>query len=213
MWCKKVKTSGKGKANIVNTAFAWQFTWDCKFEGKCSIYYLCPWFNRGVHFFCTKLVKSKFGSNQIFRAVFAASGSEGLQVLFSGTGFLCCQGSPLFLTGYCHLLGVGVKPVSSLVGLPTEKGEGGIVEVFPSITCVTIVYTWKRFLKRTCKFLDFTLFTGFAHVKARPPFLFCVTQLLWWQFCSPEHQGGIRITFSTPITGVWWESGQTGAVA
>ena len=50
-------------------------------------------------FFCTKLVKSKFGSNQIFRALFAASGSEGLQVLFSGTGFVCCQGSPLFLTG------------------------------------------------------------------------------------------------------------------
>ena len=96
---QKVKTSGKGKAKMVNTAFAWQFTWGCKFEGKCSIYYLCPWFNRGVHFFCTKPVKSKVGSNQIFCAVFAASGSEGLQVLFSGTGFVCCQGSPLFLTG------------------------------------------------------------------------------------------------------------------
>lgn len=89
MWCKKVKTSGKGKGKILNTAFAWQFTWDCKFEGKCSIYYLCP----------TKPVKSKFGSNQIFRAVFAVSGSEGLRVLFSGTGFVWCQGSPLFLTG------------------------------------------------------------------------------------------------------------------
>ena len=48
---------------MVSTAFAWQFTWGCKFEGKCSIYYLCPWFNRGVHFFCIKPVKSKFGSN------------------------------------------------------------------------------------------------------------------------------------------------------
>ena len=95
MWCKKLKTSGKWKAKMVNTAFAWQSTWGCKFEVKCSIYYFFPWFNRGVHFFCTKLVKSKFGSNQIFRAVFAASGSEGLQVLFSGAGFVCCQGSPL----------------------------------------------------------------------------------------------------------------------
>ena len=121
--------------------------------------------------------------------MFAASGSEGLQVLFSGTGFLCCQGSPLFLTGYCHLLGVGVKPVSSLVGLPTENGEGSIVEVFPSITCVTIVRTWKRFLKRTCKFLDFTLLTGFAHVKGRPPLLFLcdtVTLMTILLCCTPK---------------------------
>ena len=84
MWSKKVKTSGKWKAKMVNTAFAWQFTWGFEFEGKCSIYYLCPWFNRGVHFFCTKLVKSKFGSNQIFRALFAASGSEGLHFCLVG---------------------------------------------------------------------------------------------------------------------------------
>ena len=84
---------------------------------------------------------------------------------------------------------MGVKPVSSLVGLPTENGEGSIVEVFPSITCVTIVRTWKRFLKRTCKFLDFTLLTGFAHVKARPPLLFLcdtVTLMAILLCCTPR---------------------------
>ena len=84
---------------------------------------------------------------------------------------------------------MGVKPVSSLVGLPTENGEGSIFEVFPSITCVTIVRTWKRFLKRTCKFLDFTLLTGFAHVKARPPLLFLcdtVTLMAILRCCTPR---------------------------
>ena len=121
--------------------------------------------------------------------MFAASGWEGMRVLFSGAGFVCCPGFPLFLTGWYHLLGVGVKPVSSLVGLPTENGEGSIVEVFPSITCLTIVRTWKRFLKRTCKFLDFTLLTGFAHVKARPPLLFLcdtVTLMAILLCCTPR---------------------------
>ena len=213
MWCKKVKTSGKWKAKKLNNAFAWQFTWGCKFEGKCSIYYLCPWFNRCVHFFCTKLVKSKFGSNQIFRAVFAASGSDGLQVLFSGTGFVCCQGSPFFPHWLVSSPRCGSQTSQQSCWSSYTENEGSIVEVFPSITCVTIVRTWKRFLKRTCKFFDFTLFTGFAHVKARPPLLFCVIQLLWWQFCSATHQGRIRIAFSTPIAGVWWEAGQTGAGA
>ena len=61
--------------------------------------------------------------------------------------------------------------------------------------------------------IDFTLFTGFAQVKAKPPLIFCVIQLLWWQFFSAAHHGGIRIAFSTPMTDVWWESGQTGAGA
>ena len=69
------------------------------------------------------------------------------------------------------------------------ENEGSIVEVFPSITCVTIVRTWKRFLTRTCKFLDFTLFTGFAHVKARPPLLFLcdtVTLMAILLCCTPR---------------------------
>ena len=69
------------------------------------------------------------------------------------------------------------------------ENEGSIVEVFPSITCVTIVRTWKRFLKRTCKFLDFTLLTGFAHVKARPPLLFLcdtVTLMAILLCCTPR---------------------------
>ena len=31
IWCKKVQTRSKPKANMVNTAFACQFTWGCKF--------------------------------------------------------------------------------------------------------------------------------------------------------------------------------------
>ena len=52
-----------------------------------------------------------------------------------------------------------------------------------------IVRTWKRFLKRTCKFLDFTLLTGFAHVKARPPLLFLcdtVTLMAILLCCTPR---------------------------
>ena len=56
------------------TAFAWQFTWGCKFEGKCSIYYLCPCFNRSVHFFApnlqrVNLVQIKFFVRCLLRAV------------------------------------------------------------------------------------------------------------------------------------------------
>ena len=38
---KKCKLRSKSKAKMVNTAFACQFTWGCKFEGKCGIYHLC----------------------------------------------------------------------------------------------------------------------------------------------------------------------------
>ena len=34
---------------VVNTTFAYQFTWHCKFVGKCSICHLCPWFNLSLH--------------------------------------------------------------------------------------------------------------------------------------------------------------------
>ena len=40
---------------MVNTAFACQFTWGCKFEGKCGIYHLCLLFNLSLHFFAPDL--------------------------------------------------------------------------------------------------------------------------------------------------------------
>ena len=66
---QKVQTRRKLKAKMVNTAFACQFTWGCKFQGKCGIYHLCPLFNLSLHFLCTKFALSKFSVNPIFRAV------------------------------------------------------------------------------------------------------------------------------------------------
>ena len=40
--CKKVQTRWKSNPKMVNTAFAYQFTWGCKFEGKRGIYHLYP---------------------------------------------------------------------------------------------------------------------------------------------------------------------------
>ena len=50
-----MQTRGKSKAKMVNTAFACQFTWGCKFEGKCGIYHLCLLFNLSLHFFAPNL--------------------------------------------------------------------------------------------------------------------------------------------------------------
>ena len=47
--------------------------------------------------------------------------------MFAGTGFSSCQGSPLLINYWCHLLGAGLKPVNSLVGLPAENGKGRAV--------------------------------------------------------------------------------------
>ena len=59
IWCKKVQTRRKSKATMVNTAFACQFTWGCKFDSQCGIYHLCPLFNLSLHFFAPNLVVSK----------------------------------------------------------------------------------------------------------------------------------------------------------
>ena len=40
---------------MVNTAFARQFTWGCKFEDKCGIYHLCFLFNLSLQFFALNL--------------------------------------------------------------------------------------------------------------------------------------------------------------
>ena len=55
IWCKKLQTRGKSKAEMVNNAFACQFTRGCKFEGKHVIYHLCPLFNLSLHFFASNL--------------------------------------------------------------------------------------------------------------------------------------------------------------
>ena len=41
--------------------------WGFEFVGKCGIYHLWPWANLTAHFFAPYL--SKFGENQVFRAV------------------------------------------------------------------------------------------------------------------------------------------------
>ena len=51
---------------MANQALAYQFTWGCKFVGKCGIYHLWPWFNLTAHFFCTIFALNKCGENQIF---------------------------------------------------------------------------------------------------------------------------------------------------
>ena len=45
---------------MVNSAFACQFRWGCKFEGKCGIYHLCPLFNLSLHIFAADFALSKF---------------------------------------------------------------------------------------------------------------------------------------------------------
>ena len=52
---KKCKLGGKSEAKMVNTAFVFQFTWGCKFKGKCGIYHLCPLFNFSLHSFVPNL--------------------------------------------------------------------------------------------------------------------------------------------------------------
>ena len=52
---QKVQTRSKSKAKMVNTAFAYLFTWGCKFEGKCGIYHLCLIFNLSLQFFVPNL--------------------------------------------------------------------------------------------------------------------------------------------------------------
>ena len=152
---------------MVNTAFAWQFTWGCKFESPC--------FNLSVHFSAPNLQRVNLVQIKFFVRCLLRAARRACRFCLVGQALYAAR-APLFSSLASVISSVWES--SSLVGLPTENGEGSIVEVFPSITCVTIVRTWKRFLKRTCKFLDFTLFTGFAHVKARPPLLFCVIQLL-----------------------------------
>ena len=58
----------------------------------------------------------------------------------------------------------------------------------------------KKFLKRTCKYLHFTLFTGFAVVNGRQSLLFCAIKFLCSQFYSASHQVVVRITISILIT-------------
>ena len=56
-WCKHGAKKCKLGENqkMVNAAIACQFTRGCKFEGKCSIYQLCPLFSLSLHFFAPNL--------------------------------------------------------------------------------------------------------------------------------------------------------------
>ena len=66
---REKKARRKSKAKMVNTAIAYQFTWGCRFEGKCGIYHLCPWCNRSFIPICPIFALSKFVGDQIFNAV------------------------------------------------------------------------------------------------------------------------------------------------
>ena len=39
---------------------------DCKFEGKCRVYHLCPLFNLSLHFFWSEFALSKLGVKKFF---------------------------------------------------------------------------------------------------------------------------------------------------
>ena len=67
IWYKKVQTRGKSKAKIVNTAFACQFTWGCRANVVFTFFAL--YLTLVCTFFAPNL-QSKFGVNQIFRAVY-----------------------------------------------------------------------------------------------------------------------------------------------
>ena len=41
IWCKKVQTTVKSRAKIVNTAFTLEFTTPCKLVWRWGIYHLC----------------------------------------------------------------------------------------------------------------------------------------------------------------------------
>ena len=82
IWCKKVQTRSKSKAKMVNTAFACQFTWGCKFKGKAFA------------LFYTKFALSKFDVNQIFRAVSVPAQSLSLR-------FIVYPSIATILSGFC----------------------------------------------------------------------------------------------------------------
>lgn len=68
----------------------------------------------------------------------------------------------------------------------------------------------KKFLKRTCKYLQLTLLTDFSVVNERHSLLFCAIQFLRSQFYSSAHQGVLRITISILITACNLEAGKAG---
>ena len=49
-WYKKVQTTVKSGAKMVNTTIALEFTTPCKLGCKCGIYNFCLWFPPSLHF-------------------------------------------------------------------------------------------------------------------------------------------------------------------
>ena len=89
---------------------------------------------------------------------FAVCSSEDLLV-FAGTGFSSCQGSPLLINYWCHLLGADSNQSTVLlVFLQKMDNKAALWTAFLSIACVSMGQAWKKFIKCTCKFLHFTLF-------------------------------------------------------
>ena len=66
IWCKKVRSKVKSRPEMVNTAFANEFTTPCKGVCQCLICHLCLRFPPRLHFFCTIFTLSKFVQIQFF---------------------------------------------------------------------------------------------------------------------------------------------------
>ena len=80
------------------------------------------------------------------------------------------------------MLRVRLKPVSRLTGLVGEFGQGGvmnsILEVFPSITGVSLGWPWERFPDCSCKLLYLLLVSDLNGIDARFSLLSCVVHFL-----------------------------------
>ena len=55
IWCKKVRSKVKSRPEMVNTAFANEFTTPCKLVCQCLICHLCLRFPPRLHFFAPYL--------------------------------------------------------------------------------------------------------------------------------------------------------------
>lgn len=104
----------------------------------------------------------------------------------------------LLFTGQCHLLCVGVKPVSSLVGLPTENGEGSIVEVFPSIGIRYHCAHLEKIPQAHMQIPRLYLVDGICSCQseASPPFLYDTVTLMAILLCCTPRRESYRIQHS-----------------
>ena len=115
--------------------------------------------------------------------------------MFARTGFSSCQGSPLLINYRCHLLGAGLKPVNSLVGLPAENGQGRVGEQHSYLSHALALGRPGR-NSSSARANSSTL----PRFNARPSRLFCEVYFLCSRFYFAAHQGVVCMAISTFIT-------------